>query len=60
MPFFFFFLNASALFQQAEKRCGLRFPEALAAERHSGGEHHLWAAHAKTKVRAGTQDDKRS
>lgn len=35
------FFNASAICQQAEKRRGLRFPEALAAERHGGGEHHL-------------------
>lgn len=39
MPLFVF--NASIICQQAEKRGGLRFPEALAAERHGGGEHHL-------------------
>lgn len=52
------FFNASAICQQAEKRRGLRFPEALAAERHGGGEHHLWAAHDQTKVRA--EDDKKA
>lgn len=36
---------------QEERRSGLRFPEALAAECVSGGEHHLWDAHDQTEVR---------
>lgn len=35
---------------QEERRCGLRFPEALAVEHKHGGEYHLWDAHDKIKV----------
>ena len=35
---------------QEEGLCSLRFPEALAAEHQSSGEHHLWDAHDQAQV----------